>query len=117
VFVLGIDRPGSWYFEAYECYWLTFHALFYEFGACSASDSLDSTDDSGCVENDSGNFFFDGDTTIDLLCDESTSSPSPFSSPFSSESPDNVFDSAFTTSPVSLVYVFIIAALAVFGLQ
>eukprot|EP00639_Heterosigma_akashiwo_P016722 CAMPEP_0206397196 /NCGR_PEP_ID=MMETSP0294-20121207/23291_1 /ASSEMBLY_ACC=CAM_ASM_000327 /TAXON_ID=39354 /ORGANISM="Heterosigma akashiwo, Strain CCMP2393" /LENGTH=260 /DNA_ID=CAMNT_0053852181 /DNA_START=56 /DNA_END=838 /DNA_ORIENTATION=- len=122
---------GIGFFLAFDCTWAVLHALFYAFGACSSSDSLDSTDDSGCVELNSGSMFFSGDSTMDLLCDDRSSSPSPSSSspspsssestsspsPFSSESPDNVSDSAFTTSPVSLVYVFIIAALAVFGLQ
>eukprot|EP00639_Heterosigma_akashiwo_P018474 CAMPEP_0206396844 /NCGR_PEP_ID=MMETSP0294-20121207/23050_1 /ASSEMBLY_ACC=CAM_ASM_000327 /TAXON_ID=39354 /ORGANISM="Heterosigma akashiwo, Strain CCMP2393" /LENGTH=220 /DNA_ID=CAMNT_0053851699 /DNA_START=63 /DNA_END=725 /DNA_ORIENTATION=+ len=86
------------WFESFDCTWAIYHTMLYAYGVCSSSDSLDSADDSGCVYQASGTFFFDDDTSMDTACED-------------------YIDSAFPTSPVSLLSVFVVSALAVFGLQ
>jgi len=88
------------YFEAFDCMWAVMHVLYSAFGLCSSSDSLDSSDDSGCAEVASGSMFFSSDSTMDTVCEDYETT-----------------DSAFPTSPVSLLSVFVVSALAVFGLQ
>eukprot|EP00639_Heterosigma_akashiwo_P005468 CAMPEP_0194587122 /NCGR_PEP_ID=MMETSP0292-20121207/18936_1 /TAXON_ID=39354 /ORGANISM="Heterosigma akashiwo, Strain CCMP2393" /LENGTH=223 /DNA_ID=CAMNT_0039443253 /DNA_START=88 /DNA_END=759 /DNA_ORIENTATION=+ len=87
-------------FESFDCTWAVLHALLSAFGMCSSIDSLDSEDDSGCAYVASGNIYFSDDSTMDTVCEDYETT-----------------DSAFPTSPVSLLSVFVVSALAVFGLQ
>lgn len=93
----------------YDCYWSAFHALFNYYGLCSGTESLDSSDDSGCVEWSSGTLFFDDDTSMEEWCPDSSSASTDDTD---SDDDDILEGAAFqTASSVSWICVSIINAL------
>jgi len=74
----GSETVG--FFEVYDCLWALDHALYWASDVCSDTDSLDSSTDSGCEYVETGNIFFDNDTTLEYRCDGLTTYSAAFPS-------------------------------------